>query len=68
MGERELDSVGLLRKSASPRRWLDLLEDIGFDRERVRGFGVGHAPRLGWDREGQWSRAHIDSAWAILVA
>jgi streptomycin 6-kinase len=43
VGERELDGVGLLRNAASPRRWLDVLAELGLDRERLRGWGLAHA-------------------------
>jgi streptomycin 6-kinase len=50
VGERELDGVGLLRNAVfrdqSVAHWLDVLADLGLDRERLRGWGVAHA--LAW--------------------
>lgn len=75
VGERELDGVGLLRNAAwtsapasSVRRWLDILEDIGLDRERLRGWGVAHALAWGWDEEGKWSPESIEVAHTVLAA
>jgi streptomycin 6-kinase len=76
VGERELDGVGLLRNAAlrdqspasSVRRWLDVLEDVGLDRERLRGWGVAHALAWGWDQESQWSPRSIEVARTILNA
>jgi streptomycin 6-kinase len=77
VGERELDGVGLLRNAilragstsnASIRRWLDLLEGLGLDRERLRGWGVAHALAWGWDRERRWSPVSIAVAQGIHVA
>ena len=74
VGERELDGVGLLRNAAwgdapvpSVRRWLDVLEDIGLGRERLRGWGVAHALAWGWDDAG-WSPESIEAARTILAA
>jgi streptomycin 6-kinase len=54
VGERELDGVGLLRNAAfrgqAVARWLDVLADLGLDRERLRGWGVAHA--LAWGTVG----------------
>ena len=76
VGERELDAVGLLRNavfrgessSASVRRWLDVLCDIGLDRERLRGWGVAHALAWGWDDERGWSKRSLAAGRAILLA
>jgi streptomycin 6-kinase len=76
VGERELDGVGLLRNAAfsagspttSVRRWLDVLEDLGLDPERLRGWGVAHALAWGWDRAGRWSTKSIGAARTILAA
>jgi streptomycin 6-kinase len=76
VGERELDGVGLLRNAAvrgqsSPtaaRRWLDMLESLGLDRERLRGWGVAHALAWGWDDDGRWSPRAIAAARAIFAA
>jgi streptomycin 6-kinase len=37
VGERELEASGLLRNAQSVSRWLDLLVELGLDRERARG-------------------------------
>jgi streptomycin 6-kinase len=54
VGERELDGVGLLRnaafRGASVAHWLDVLADLGLDRERLRGWGVAHT--LAWGSVG----------------
>ena len=76
VGERELDGVGLLRNAvfrgdsstASARRWLDVLHEMGLDRERLRGWGVAHALAWGWDEETGWSPQSIATARAILAA
>jgi streptomycin 6-kinase len=76
VGERELDGVGLLRNAvfrgdsstASARRWLDVLHEMGLDRERLRGWGVAHALAWGWDEETGWSPRSIAAARAILTA
>jgi streptomycin 6-kinase len=47
VGEREVDGVGLLRNADDPARWLDALADLGYDRERLWGWGFAHA--LAWD-------------------
>lgn len=74
IGERELDGVGLLRNAAfgggTPlvRRWLHMLEELGLDRERLRGWGVAHALAWGWDDEEGWSSEMVDAARAIHAA
>lgn len=76
VGERELDGVGLLRNAAfnagsstvSVRRWLDVLEDLGLDRQRLQGWGVAHALAWGWDGAGRWSTRSIGAARTILTA
>ena len=56
VGERELDGVGPLRNAAwnggtpAVRRWLDVLEETGLDRERAQAWGVGARARLGLGR------------------
>lgn len=74
-GERELDGVGLLRNavmradsSTSTRRWLDVLRDLGLDRDRLRGWGVAHALAWGWHEERGWSHDSIEIARAIFTA
>jgi streptomycin 6-kinase len=47
VGEREVDGVGLLRNADDPARWLDALAELGYDRERLWGWGFAHA--LAWD-------------------
>jgi len=75
VGERELDGVGLLRNAVQPasssapvRHWLDVLHDVGLDRERLRGWGVAHALAWGWDPERGWSPWSIEIAEAIHAA
>jgi streptomycin 6-kinase len=75
VGERELDGVGLLRNAAfrdesvvGLRRWLDVLGDIGLDRERTRAWAVAHALAWGWDEENGWSQEHVAAARAIAAA
>jgi streptomycin 6-kinase len=69
VGERELDGVGLLRNAAFPGqslgRWLDLLSELGLDRQRLRGWGVAHALAWGWEPEGRWSEQSVAAARAI---
>jgi streptomycin 6-kinase len=70
-GEREIDGVGLLRNassSASVRRWLDALADLGLDRERLHGWGVAHAIAWGWETERGWSSQSVTIARRILAA
>ena len=47
VGEREIDGVGLLRNASDPRRWVDALSELGYDRERLWQWGFAHA--LAWD-------------------
>lgn len=74
IGEREVNGVGLLRNavqrvSSTPvSRWLDVLESLGLDRERVQGWGVAHALAWGWDADSGWSPRSIDAARAIFAA
>jgi streptomycin 6-kinase len=71
VGERELDGVGLLRNAASAagvRRWLDVLAELGLDRERTRSWGVAHALAWGWDEESGWSTTAIEAARRIASA
>jgi streptomycin 6-kinase len=46
VGEREVDAVGPLRNADDPRPWIDALADLGYDRERLWGWGFAHA--LAW--------------------
>jgi streptomycin 6-kinase len=72
VGERELDGVGLLRNAAfrgePVGRWLDVLADLGLDRERLRGWGVAHALAWGWEPDGRWAEHCVEAARAILAA
>jgi streptomycin 6-kinase len=68
VGEPELDGVGLLRNSESPRRWLDALPELGLDRERLRGWGVAHTLAWGWYRDTGWLPAAIAAAQSIAAA
>jgi streptomycin 6-kinase len=73
VGERELDAVGLLRNAAvnggtqAVRRWLDVLAELGLDRERARRWGVAHALAWGW-AGGGWSTVSVDAARLIAAA
>jgi streptomycin 6-kinase len=68
VGERELDGVGLLRNAGSTRgvrRWLDALEELGLDRERLWGWGYAHALAWAWDERRGWNRNQIEEARTI---
>jgi streptomycin 6-kinase len=73
VGERELDGVGLLRNAASGgtalvRRWLDVLADLGLDRERLQRLGAAHALAWGWDDDEGWSMRSVEAARTIAAA
>jgi streptomycin 6-kinase len=75
VGEREIDGVGLLRNAAlgddptvSVRRWLDVLADLGLDRERTRAWGVAHALAWAWKDAGGWDGEQVAVARAIALA
>lgn len=74
VGELELNAVGLLRNAAwsggtaAVRRWLDVLADLGLDRERARAWGAAHAVAWGWDERRGWSTRSVDAARAIAAA
>jgi streptomycin 6-kinase len=82
VGERELESSGLLRNAASASqlldgwvdligsvsRWLDVLEGVGFDRTRARGWGVAHNLAWAWDERSGWSMEQVHIADRILKA
>ena len=68
VGERELEASGLLRNADSVSRWLDVLADLGFDRERARGWGVAHNLAWAWDERRGWIEQHVDEARRILNA
>jgi streptomycin 6-kinase len=73
VGERELDAVGLLRNAAwnggtpAVRRWLDMLAELGLDRQRAQAWGVAHALAWGWV-DGAWSTRSVDAARVIASA
>jgi streptomycin 6-kinase len=74
VGEPELDGVGLLRNAGfresrdDIRRWLDVLADLGLDRDRLRGWGVAHALAWGVEPDGRWSERSIAAARAVSLA
>ena len=68
VGERELEASGLLRNTDSPSRWLDVLSDLGFDRERARGWGAAHNLAWAWDEHEGWLEEHVAEARRILSA
>jgi streptomycin 6-kinase len=68
VGERELEASGLLRNADSVSRWLDVLADLGFDRERARGWGVAHNLAWAWDERRGWLDRQVDEARRILSA
>jgi streptomycin 6-kinase len=67
-GERELEASGLLRNADHVSRWLDALDDLGFDRERARGWGVAHNLAWAWDERHGWIEQHVEEARRILNA
>jgi streptomycin 6-kinase len=67
VGERELEASGLLRNADSVERWLDVLVDVGFDRERARGWGVAHNLAWSWDESRRaWLPEHVEQARRIF--
>jgi streptomycin 6-kinase len=69
VGERELDASGLLRNTDDVSLWLDVLGDLGLDRERARGWGVAHNLAWSWDENRRvWSPEHVEDARRILSA
>ena len=66
LGERELEASGLLRNAEEPSHWLDALEEIGFDRERARGWGVAHNLAWAWDERRGWHEVHVEEARKIF--
>ena len=56
VGEREIDGVGLLRNADDPQRWVDALAELGYDRDRLWGWGFAHA--LAWDNVAQAERIY----------
>ena len=68
LGERELEASGLLRNADDVSRWLAALADLGFDRERARGWGVAHNLAWAWDERRGWLEQHVEEARRILTA
>jgi streptomycin 6-kinase len=68
VGERELEASGLLRNAENVSRWLDMLAELGFDRERARGWGVAHNVAWAWDERRGWLEQHVEEARRILTA
>jgi streptomycin 6-kinase len=68
IGERELEASALLRNADSVSRWLDVLADLGFDRERARGWGVAHNLAWAWDERQGWIEHHVEKARRVLSA
>jgi streptomycin 6-kinase len=69
VGERELEASGLLRNADSVTRWLDVLRDLGFDRERARAWGVAHNLAWSWDEyRRSWSTGPLDETRRIFSA
>jgi streptomycin 6-kinase len=68
VGERELEASAPLRNTGDVSRWLDALADLGFDRERARGWGVAHNLAWAWDERSGWLEAHVEEARRILSA
>jgi streptomycin 6-kinase len=68
VGERELEASGLLRNADSVTRWLDTHVELGFDRERARGWGVAHNLAWAWDERRGWLDEHVEEARRILSA
>lgn len=68
VGERELEASGLLRNTRDVSRWLDVLVELGFDRERARGWGVAHNLAWAWDERHGWLEQHVEEARRILNA
>lgn len=76
VGERELDAVGVLRNAAwdddrpvlAVRRWLDALAELGFDRDRARGWAVAHTVAWAWEDDGTCSAEGLRAARTILAA
>ena len=67
-GEREVEASGFLRNAGSVSRWLDALAELGFDRERARGWGVAHNLAWAWDERRGWLEPHVEEARRILNA
>ena len=68
VGERELEASALLRNADDVSRWLDALAELGFERERARGWGVAHNLAWAWDERRGWLEQHVEEARRILNA
>jgi streptomycin 6-kinase len=68
IGERELESSGPLRNTLDVSRWLDALADLGFDRERARGWGIAHNLAWGWEEHSGWNEEHVEDVRRIFNA
>jgi streptomycin 6-kinase len=74
VGEVEANAVGLLRNAAwrdgtaAVRRWLDVLEELDFERTRTRDWGIAHALAWGWHEERGWSAKSLAAARTIAAA
>jgi streptomycin 6-kinase len=68
VGEIELDGAGLLRNASDVGRLLDVLRDLGLDRERAREWGFAHAVAWSWDERSGWSSGNVERARMILSA
>jgi streptomycin 6-kinase len=68
VGERELEASGLLRNAGSVSRWLDALAELGFDRERARGWGIAHNLAWAWDERRGWLDEHVHVVRRIFSA
>jgi streptomycin 6-kinase len=68
VGEREVEASAPLRNTNDVSRWLDALAELGFDRERARGWGVAHNLAWAWDEHRGWLDEHVEEARRILNA
>jgi streptomycin 6-kinase len=69
VGERELEASGLLRNADAITLWLDVLGDLGLDRERARGWGVAHNLAWSWDESRRvWSTGPLEETRRIFSA
>jgi streptomycin 6-kinase len=68
VGERELEASAPLRNTLDVSRWLDALAELGFDRERARGWGVAHNLAWAWDERRGWLDQHVEEARRIFNA
>lgn len=68
IGEREVEASAPLRNTLDVSRWLDALAELGFDRERARGWGVAHNIAWAWDERRGWLKGPVEEARRILNA